>query len=405
MTERGELSVAYLVNLYPAPSHTFVRREIAALEELGATVVRFGIRRGTDSLVEASDRAERERTQSVLPLGIPGILRALLRTARSRPAQLAGAFALAYEAGVGSRRGLVRHLASLAEACVIREWLEATPCTHVHAHFESSTSVAMLVEALGGPGFSFTVHGPEELEERGTRGFALRLQRARFVVAISNHTERALLTDPLVRQASKTHVLRCGVDANFLRIETTPVPDVPRFVCVGRLVPRKGHALLVQAVSVLAARGYPVELRILGAGELHGELMRKVAQLGLRDQVLLGGWATEEVIRHELRQARALVSPSLAEGLPVTILEAFSAGRPVLSTQVAGIPELVDASCGWLVPPGSVDALAQGMLRVLQTPVEVLTAMGVSGRSRVAELHDVRSTARALYQLFCSAGM
>ena len=99
-------------------------------------------------------------------------------------------------------------------------------------------------------------------------------------------------------------------------------------------------------------------------------------------------------------ESRALIVPSLYEGLPVVIMEALALHRPVISTCVAGIPELVTPDCGWLVPAGSVDALADAMREVLRTPAEVLNQMGEAGARRVAEMHNAENEARKLAELF-----
>jgi glycosyltransferase involved in cell wall biosynthesis len=105
-----------------------------------------------------------------------------------------------------------------------------------------------------------------------------------------------------------------------------------------------------------------------------------------------------------MRAARAVVLPSLAEGLPVVIMEAFALGRPVVSTWIAGIPELVEpGTSGWLVPAGSVDALADALREVIRAPERALEAMGRAGAARVARAHDARQEARTLAALFASA--
>jgi glycosyltransferase involved in cell wall biosynthesis len=98
-----------------------------------------------------------------------------------------------------------------------------------------------------------------------------------------------------------------------------------------------------------------------------------------------------------------MVLPSFAEGLPVVVMEALALSRPVISTYVAGIPELVEPdTCGWLVPPGSVEALTAAMRAALQLPVEKLEQMGRAGAERVAQRHDAALEASKLAVLFSS---
>jgi colanic acid/amylovoran biosynthesis glycosyltransferase len=142
-------------------------------------------------------------------------------------------------------------------------------------------------------------------------------------------------------------------------------------------------------------------LVLVGDGEMREEIEALIHRHQLQKRIQITGWASEAVVRAHLAQARALVLPSFAEGLPVVIMEALAMGRPVLSTYVAGIPELVEPEkCGWLVPAGSVDALAVTMKDVLRALPERLEHMGREGRRRVLEAHDVRKNAQMLKTLF-----
>jgi len=88
--------------------------------------------------------------------------------------------------------------------------------------------------------------------------------------------------------------------------------------------------------------------------------------------------------------------PSFAEGLPVVIMEALALHRPVIASAIAGTPELVDASCGWLVPAGSPEAVADAMEAAIDASDETIAAMGREGHRRVAEHHDAARNAQGL---------
>ncbi len=112
------------------------------------------------------------------------------------------------------------------------------------------------------------------------------------------------------------------------------------------------------------------------------------------------GWVDGQKVRDEIRGARALILPSFAEGLPVAIIEALALSRPVVSTFVAGIPELVeDGKTGWLVPAGSVSELAAAMRAAMRASPSRIREMGAAGRARVRAQHDVRESARLLAAL------
>lgn len=396
------MRVAYLVNQYPKGSHTFIRREIRALEERGVEVVRYSLRRTSEPLTDPEDRLELERTRVVLDVGPHGLASAIAKQSATRPAAFARASALAARLGYGSERGLAIHGAYLGEACVLADWMEEDRVEHVHAHFGTNpATVAMLVEALGGPGYSFTVHGPEELDKPRAISLGEKIERARFVCGISSFCRSQLYRWSPPACWPKIALVPCGVDPSFLAAAPRPIPSEPELVSVGRLDPQKGQLLLIDALAVLAKERLDFHLTLVGDGELRGLIEKAVAQYGLEGRVTITGWASSEVVRERILGARALVLPSFAEGLPVVIMEAFGLGRPVLSTYVAGIPELVEnGRSGWLVPAGSVDALVHALRALLSTPSERLAAMGEVGRRAVLERHDVRVAAAALRALF-----
>ena len=394
------VKICYLVNQYPKVSHTFIRREIQALEGRGVEVVRYSVRRVAEPLADPADQAEQERTRVVLDGGKEGLAAAMARVAVSRPARFAEASAMAARIGVGSERGLAIHGAYLGEACVLLEWMRDEGVQHVHAHFgTNSATVAMLVHALGGPPFSFHVHGPEELDKPDLISLSEKILRARFVCAISSFCRSQLYRRTPYDQWDKIQIVRCGVEPAFLEGDGRPYPTVPRLVSVGRLNEQKGQILLVEALGRIAKEGLDVELVLVGDGEMRADVEAAIARHGLQTKIRITGWASGDVVREEILSARAMVLPSFAEGLPVVIMEALGLGRPVLSTYVAGIPELVTPENGWLVPAGSVEHLVDALREVLATSPERLDAMGTSGRAAVLERHDVRVTAAALHAL------
>ena len=113
------------------------------------------------------------------------------------------------------------------------------------------------------------------------------------------------------------------------------------------------------------------------------------------------GWQGQENVREEIQRSRALVLPSFAEGLPVVLMESLALGRPVITTWVAGIPELVEnGRDGWLVPPGAVEELADAMEQALAAPSARLEAMARHGRDKVLRDHNVSTEAAKLADLF-----
>lgn len=407
MSTMPKPTIAYLVNQYPKGSHTFIRREIRALEELGHRIERISVRRPREALQDPADHEEAARTTTILDGGVVGLATAFVGCLVTRPARLLAAFRLAMRAGTRSERGLLMHLIYLAEACVLLRLTRASGAAHVHAHFgTNATTVAMLCGELGGPPFSFTVHGPEEFDKAPLLALGHKIARARFVAAVSSFGRSQLMRQCGPAAWTKIAVVPCGLDQRDLDGEVAHggVPASPELVCIGRFNEQKGQLVLVRAAGELRRRGVSFHLTFVGDGELRGMIEEAIAQEGVGDSITLAGWQDETQVRNALIRSRALVLPSFAEGLPVVIMEALAMGRPVVSTYVAGIPELVQTGIsGWLVPAGSVAALADAVAEVLATAPEQLTAMGGRGRTAVRARHDVRRSALQLSGLFAGA--
>jgi glycosyltransferase involved in cell wall biosynthesis len=174
-------------------------------------------------------------------------------------------------------------------------------------------------------------------------------------------------------------------------------------VSIGRLSGEKGQFLLVEAIAELHREGRKLELVLIGDGELRGDIETSITRNGLDQSVRILGWADSATVRRILDESCAFVLPSFAEGLPVVIMEALARARPVLSTFVAGIPELVvPERNGWLVPAGSVDALVDGLRNILDAPFAGLAEMGARGREDVREHHNIETIARGLVAHFRS---
>jgi glycosyltransferase involved in cell wall biosynthesis len=188
---------------------------------------------------------------------------------------------------------------------------------------------------------------------------------------------------------SKIKVIRCGLDAAFLEPAVEPVrDDSTEFICVARLSAQKGLPLLIAACDELRQAGQRFTLTIIGDGELRERLEREIARRSLGSCIVLAGTRSSAEIREHIARARAFVLPSFAEGLPVVIMEALALGRPVITTPIAGIPELVDEQCGWLIAAGSEHALVDAMKAALRASPDELAAKGAAGRERVSRMHD-----------------
>ena len=163
----------------------------------------------------------------------------------------------------------------------------------------------------------------------------------------------------------------------------------------------KLRLVLVGAVRRLREFGIDCEVVLAGDGPMRAQVELAIERAGLEQQFSITGWVSADRVKAEILASRALVLPSFSENMPVVIMEAMALGRPVISTYIAGIPELVQPKVnGWLVPAGDETALAEALRQAIGASVEELTSMGVAGRDYVTENHDSLTEARKLKGLF-----
>jgi glycosyltransferase involved in cell wall biosynthesis len=401
------MRIACFTNQYPAISHTFIRREIQALEALGVTVFRYAVRSSSQDLVHVDDRSESAKSRYILKASLSEFFRCSLAALVRQPVDAMRVIALAVKMGWRSDRGLLRHLAYAAEAFVLANWCRRDAIQHLHAHFGTNpAAIAMLAAQLSGIPFSFTAHGSEEFEKAPLLSLDQKLRHAAFAVCVSSFGRSQLMRWSPPDQWSKIALVRCGVDSGFLDAPIQMPPSASRFVCVGRIGEHKAQLILVAAARRLRERGIYCEIVLVGDGPMRSQLEDTIRRDGLEGQISITGWISGDRVKAEIIAARALVLPSFSENMPVVIMEAMALGRPVISTYVAGIPELVRPGAnGWLVPAGDEVALAEAMCEALAAPVEQLMAMGAAGRARIIERHDVAKEAAKLKGLFDQGGI
>jgi colanic acid/amylovoran biosynthesis glycosyltransferase len=256
---------------------------------------------------------------------------------------------------------------------------------------------------MGGPTYSFTVHGPDELLEPTALSFPLKIEHAAFVIAISQYCKQFLLEYAPPGCGDKLSIARCGLALEEFSSPKTIPETSHMLVCVGRLCPQKGQILIPRAAALLRDQFPDLKIILVGDGEIREALEAQIKVHKVEDIVELRGWVENRSVLDLVGSSRALLLPSYAEGLPVVIMEALALGTPVISTTIAGIPELVDEECGWLFPAGDEEQLVDAMRAALECPPIVLEKMAQAGRNRVTKLHDRRTLAGILYERFANA--
>ena len=397
------MKFAYLMNAYPMTSTTFIRREIEAHERAGFEVDRFAIRPWSEALVDPRDIDEARRVTYLLGSGAGRLLLGFVAETLTNPVGMSRAIAATTHLIGKAKAERWKNLAYLLEAVSLKRQAVGRGIDHIHTHFSSnSAAVALLSRCLGGPGYSVTVHGPDDLYVLEENAVARKLEHAAFFAVITEYCRGVVDAHTGGAFAEKLHIVRCGLDLQEFNAPSD-VPEGQVLVCVGRLCAAKAQHLLVEALARVVGRYPGVKLVLIGDGDTRSRIEQTIAAQGMERNVELAGWRTNAQVREALKGARALVLPSLAEGLPIVIMESFALGRPVLSTVINGIPELVDETCCWLVAPGDVDALVPALEALLAADRDALSEMGRIGRARVEELHDQDANAARLRDLIGQA--
>lgn len=414
--EDDRAAIAYLCSEYPAVSHTFVLREVEALRARGALIETFSIRRTPpEQLLSKRDRAAADTTFTILPPRWRLVAASQLRLFLRGPGAYVSTLAAAVRAAPPGLRGHLWQVFYFAEAAVLWRECERKGIRHIHAHLANVASdVAMLAAALGtalDPGrpwsWSFTMHGPTEFLDQRHYRLAAKLESAAFVVCISEFARSQLMALCNPSQWLRLHVIHMGIPVTEFTPNGTEPADGQEILYIGRLVPEKGQAVLLEALALLAERGLRPRLLMAGEGALRPDLERLAGKLGIAAQVDFLGAVGQDQLRDLYERAAAFCLPSFGEGVPVVLMEAMAMEVPVVTTRIAGIPELVeDGRSGFVVAPGHLEELADRLQRLLEDP-ELRRQLGAAGRAKVIAEFDAERSAEQLFTLFehrCPSG-
>jgi len=395
------MKIAYLMNIYPVTSATFIRREIREVEKLGIDINRYAIRRWDEDLVDSDDREEVQRTHYILSGNLANLIKTFVSTVVRHPKGFLSMLRLWVRIVVNAKGMVVPHIAYLMYAVYLFRRSSLDGIRHIHAHYSTNTAaVAMLCRKMGGPTYSFTAHGPDEFDAPEHASIREKVAEAAFVVAITDFCKSQLIRFSSFEHWDKVRVFRCGVSLDELTISNEPFENNYSLVCVGRLTDLKGQLLLPNAAKLLVEKYPDLKIILIGDGPSRPALEAQISANNLEAVIELRGWQTNAEVKQTIQSSRALILPSFAEGLPIVFMEALALGRPVLATYIAGIPELVDEDCGWIVPAGSEQALEQALEEILSSPADVLEKMGEVGRQRIEQRHSIALLASNLAEEF-----
>lgn len=400
------MNLVYVVKRFPKVSETFVLHEILELEAQGDHVSLCSLERPHPEDPWHEGAEELASRATYLP-GRPGrwvrLVASSISTLAAHPVRAVPALAWCLEWAARERDS--SHLTRFGEAAYLRARLPGD-AGHVHAHFaHGAATVAILVARLAALPVSFTGHARDIFRLVTPPLFREKAARARFVVAVSEHTAEHMRRMAAPVDRHKVVVVRNGVDPDRFPRRAGEPAGRATLLLVGRLVEKKGIDTLIDACSILAGQGLDFRCEIVGDGPLRDTLGERIRAAGLQGRVWLMGSTGQAAVRAAYERATVFALPCRPtrrgdrDGLPVAIVEAMSVGVPVVTTPVAGIPEVVQHErTGLLVPPGDPDALARAIGRLLGDPG--LRARLTMAGWAVADSFRLRDTVRRLRGVF-----
>lgn len=407
------MKIAFILYHFPALSQTFVLNQITGLLDYGYEVDIYAKSPGKQLMIhvdiERYNLLERtfyygsasERLPENKFVRLTKAMGLIIKHIRKKPAPLLNALNI-FKFG--------RTASSLGIFYTVIPFLEADKYEIVHCHFGPNGNLAVLLKDVGAIKGKIltTFHGEAGYtnEKRHEKGFKPLFEKGDLILPVSEREKQCLIE--LGCSPQKIVVHRMGVDLKkFIFIPRRLRDDGKvHLLTVARLAEKKGVKYGIQAVTN-ALKKYPnIEYRIAGDGPLKSDLQNLIDALNVSDKVKILGWKRQEEIVGLMKGADILLAPSVTsedgdqEGIPVVLMEALAQGLPVISTQHAGIPELVqDGEFGFLVPERDVDALTEKLEYLVEHP-ETWPEMGRAGRDYVERYYDINKLNDQLIQLY-----
>ena len=394
------MRLGYLYSRYPVISQTFCDAEMLELEQRGIELVIGSVYPPLTSLRHEYIARLAAPIHYAAPQEILKILERNAKTTSKWPRDLVEQHEREY-GPIAKAEQRARN------ALYFAGFFARSGVDHVHVHFANRAAhTAVFLKEISGIPFSITAHGQDFMKDLGSDDLLREICAAAEFVAAETDYSRDLLRQRCPNSAAKIHRVYNGID-----LERFPAPRscngdrIPQIVSVGRLVAFKGFDDLINACAELARRRIDFVCDIIGDGPLRETLQAKIEQLDLSSRVNLLGSLSQDAVLEKLQAADifALASTTDAQGatdvFPTVILEAMASTRPVVSTRLAGIPELVvDGQTGMLAPPGDSTALAHALEQLLRDP-ELRLRFGHSGRARIEQDFRIEQTVAPLMEM------
>ncbi len=405
------MKIAYLLDLFPVLSETFVLNEILTLKKLGCDIHIYASGKEQRDLVHKS--AESLDVNYILELDEPksNIIKYLLRKALTRPVSFIRAicFSYSYYKKYFKQHGFAYFKFLILRASIISSiQFEDKKIQHIHSHFGADACfMSVLIYFLTGIPYSFTTHAYDIY--RTPKMLTEKHKYAKFAVTISNYNKK-YLSECFGIEKSTIHIIRCGINLDDFKYDDKHYlkkQDLIFQICsVGRIVEKKGFEYLIKACDIFNKMyGGTFQCSIIGDGELFKKTTQMINDLGLSKNVKLLGRKTQDDVQKLLKKCDFFVLPCVQEengnidGIPVSLMEAMAMGIVVISSTLAGIPELVQGA-GIMVEPEDEESLFKAMKKVYKMSNEEKSKIALTQRRKIEEEFNLTKETKKLMCLF-----
>jgi colanic acid/amylovoran biosynthesis glycosyltransferase len=403
------MRIAFIVDIFPKLSETFILNQITGLLDQGQEVDIYARRRSAESKihpdVEKYCLLERTRYLSYPKNKWLCFAKAMVLLFKGFPKKPKVVLNALNALQIG------RSMASFTMLVQIFPFLDQGPYDIVHCHFGPNGNLALSIKEVGAIegkvitsfyGYDISSY----IQQRGKHIYDCLFKEADLFLCISHHMKEALLN--LGCSDEKIQLQRLGVDINKFTFSPSPykVSRKIHVLTIARLVEKKGLQYGIYAIANLVKKYPYIEYTIIGDGRLKNSLNGLIETLKVGEHIRLRGWMQQDEIIDWLHKADILLCPSVTshngdqEGTPLVIIEALARGLPVLSTWHSGIPELIqDQKSGMLVAEHDVAALTNKLEYLIKHP-ELWPEMGRQGRKYVEEHHDIDKLNNRLVEIY-----
>jgi glycosyltransferase involved in cell wall biosynthesis len=404
---RVRSAIAVLMLRFPHLGDTFLLREINELERQGQPVVVVPALHGDGKIVHEEAKPWIRRALFT-PLFSGEIFRSNVKVFLKQPGNYLRTLLKLIGGTIVRPSTLLRSLALFPKSVHLSLVLPERGVRHLHAHFAThATTMAWIISSLTDLTYSFTVHGPDVFVHR----LLLRekIRKAKFVRSISIFNKAFLSGLYPEETYGKIDVVRTGVKPDVYEEAAAEGEEKqttrPLILSVAELTPSRGFPYLVDACARLVKAGVNVECRIVGEGPLRAVTEQWIAEHGIAENVHLVGGLPQHEVAALMGQSDVFVLPSIVatdgqmDGIPVSLMEAMAAGKPVIASSISGIPELVQHEVsGILVDAAHPERVAQAITRLVRDPA-LRERMGRAGQQKVRQAYDVRRNIASLISL------